>query len=209
MKSEIGLWLGKLTQVVGVIDLRLDVDGIPVGTDPAIVISGSEIKFYENYAEGILEGSLNLRDGDNGYYVGDIKDYVDASLVFSGSRWSEDISTLRSKYLIEDTSIKISSEFIENSSHRKLSHGNVMEYQISSAVIKTEVETLAEVVAEDSFYVDKQNGVVFTGTPTSFRIEYVYGQFPFFLRYCEVQASEVTLNDDNQFLLAESRYWGK
>lgn len=172
--------VGKFDLPVFDIELITDVNDMPLATDPRIEITSSWIRAYP-IASGDPEIEVNFYNEDAGKFLVDIQTAFAASTYFTLTTLVDYDPWLISRNLQFGSSLEyVEREILGNSIQNKLKNGFITDIVPSNPqVFVNEVETLGAVLTFGDYYIDYQNGVLFTYSTMGGLISYYYNKFPY------------------------------
>lgn len=169
---------------------------------PRLVITSSKFYWYDDSdEEPTLE--LNIQSRDGAYFFGDIVTALNALGTVSVEILDGDYEYKFSRQLrVEDTDITDIS-FLRENYVNNLGNTLVKDLRFSNTnIFKTEKSLVADLVEEGDFYVDYENGVVFSFDLQAGYISYTHANFPLVVWWQPVRVFE--LNDpDISFLIKD------
>lgn len=191
--------------------------GVYVATNPAVEVKASKLILYSDYTYDVLTEELNidLFNRGDGYFVGDLVDYINAnSTCFTATLEcgsyvrsmkvydqisckliaSESIPSLPAYSLKNTNVVKGSIYFSDQIAYKQYTYaydGNVPNpstYRISANVFAGEKNQESDMAVVGDFYIDYQNGKIYSySTPAAASsIRYKYNDFPFTLKAAPV-----------------------
>jgi len=193
--------VGEFDVPVFEIGLVLDAFGDPIILDPHIEVTSSYINVYTDYANRLLDFSLNIVDRDGGYFLRSVYNAFAASINYTITMIDTDYQFKRSDHLRYGTSEKlVLSETLLNSCCHNLDGMYIKDITTQARdVFRTEQATQAAIAEDGDYYIDYSQGVLFTHIPMKGFTTYTYEDFPFTLYWQPVKA--YPLNDD------DTGYW--
>ncbi len=190
-------FLKSLSRRVGEFDLpvfriTLDVDGngAPLAADPYIEVTSTHIRAYSNWTLGTLDIELNFHDRDNGYFLRDIYAAFNASSFFGVTILDTEYTYKLSQRLrFSNTQMHVPAEALSRSYETKLTNTNIIDfYPDNRLAFITEKTSIAAMTTEGDYFVDYDNGVVFSYVTQSGIVSYTYMDFPFTLYFQSIRA---------------------
>ncbi len=181
------------------INPKVHPDGSFQAADPYIKIDGIYIYLYSDYANGILDYQIDRYEpGGNWEHLIRLVDYINQSAYFEASIETGVDPWTRSMVLMNQSSrIRVLAENVPSTNHFQLEHSRVVSGTLFFSdrnIFATEVTSSALLTTTGEYYVDYQNGIVFSysqpvlGTTA----RYSYTAYPF-----QALASPVILYDIN------------
>ena len=176
-----------LSRRVGVFDLPVfdislieDVDGVPLATNPMIEITSSWLRAYPVVGQA-AEIEINFYDREDGMFLLDVVAAFSTSTYFTLTTLDDYQDYLVSRNLQFGSSLEyVDREILADSIENKLQNGFVSQIIPNNPqIFVTEVESLVAVDAYGKYYVDYQNGVIFTFSTMGGLISYYYNKFPY------------------------------
>ena len=162
---------------------------------PRLKITSSKLYWYEDANEAAtLELDIQHRDG--GYFLLDVIDALTALGVFAIEILDPDYEYKFSRHLRVDDTDVMSNQILAENYVNRLDSGLVRDFTFTDPLVfKTLKDSASEVAETGEFYIDAENGVVFSNDLQHGYVSYTYSSFPFILWWQPVRVFE--LNDSD------------
>lgn len=184
----VGRKVGALDKPVFEIDLLLDGDDNPLAADPYIEVTGTWLRCYSNYAEGVVDVEIRLNDRDNGYWLSHIATALAASSYFTTSTLDDYSAWLRSSLRYDNNRRFRMEQPLFPSYQNRVPHTHLNEVLFTDrSVFSNEVESNSLVATDGDFYIDYDEGEIFSHLTSSGTCSYIYSEFPYRLYWQSVR----------------------
>jgi hypothetical protein len=195
--------LGYEREFVLTIDLKTQSTGETIARNPKVVILPNKVILYHDWRpDGTEEVDKEIRTyqpTDEGYFLSGLVSQINTSSYFVATMESTARPNYHSSNLLRDTSEITIYNYPLSSDKRTVLYGeHLIEGTISfyeSDVFKTEVSI--EPTSPGEYWVDRENGIVYTYSIPSgnYGVDYHYANFPMLIDYSPIKI--YTLNDDD------------
>lgn len=185
----LGRKVGEFDIPVFEIDLVLS-SGVPLAPDPFIEVTSTHLRAYSDLENDTIDFEINFLDRSDGYFLRDVKAAFDASTYFTCTVLDTDYTYRKSDHLrFGDTEGLVLSEGLSPSRMNRLAQEYITNIWFTDPLVfQTLVGSESAVDEQGEYYVDEQNGVVFTNDPARGYCSYSYRVFPYKLFWQPVRA---------------------
>lgn len=179
------------------INPKTDGDGNFLSADPLIVFDGSWILLYSDYSNNQLDWAIDrYQKGGNYEHLDKLINFINTTVYFEAQiEPNIDLYTRSMTILNQSNRELVPAELVPLSQHYSLEHKYLVEGTVLFSDLetyRTEVNTVAEILAEGQYQINYKNGIVtsFSAPVSGTRVRYQYTKFPF-----KPIASPVILSD--------------
>lgn len=188
--------VGFLKKPILVIELVLDVNGVPLAPYPYIEVKANTMLLYSDINDD-PELVLNLLDKDDSYFLVDLVDNINGGSFFTATLTDETYEYKKSKNLLYGNNLRfIDREPLRESRSNKLRHSMILDFFASNSTVFQEdtgnpnsLENLGE------YYLDKINGALISNERQSGFVTYSYLEFPYIINYTNVRGWPMSTTD--------------
>jgi hypothetical protein len=191
------------TRQVGALEIpiaRISLDANLSGPAPRLKVTASKLYFYADADDDpVLECDLQNRNGQ--YFLTDVITMLSSLPQLVVEILDADYAYRFSRQLRVDDTDVVDSQILAENYVNRLEHGLVRDLTFTdSLVFKTPISSAAALAETGDFYIDIENGVVFSNDLQHGYVSYTYSNFPFILWWQPVRTFE--LNDpDIDFMI--------
>lgn len=147
---------------------------------PFIEVTSNFIRLYN---DSVLDIELDIYT----YTIGELKTYIDTnSNYFSVSYFDEDYQNYYCKKLQYGNNLRSKNGYLFPSKLNILDNNYLKDINLNSLLFKNLKDTYSEVIEDNDYFIDYENGLVYTGLDANGSYSYTYYENPFKLFYSPV-----------------------